>query len=152
MNTRNTTVRVHGILRCAKVYYCTCTHVTHFKNTAGLPVPVLNPTNAPPIHLRTFLNQSSCDDPTQAQPYHYTIIFNQWRACLKWGGRFAHFFPVAIQSAFTKLRDMMVSIANRLGGWDELTEESYCWNYQGNVFLCTIGSWVFNVFLVRTGR
>src|SRR5882762_7271390 len=35
------------------------------------------------------------------------------------GGRFAHFFPVAIQSAFTKLRDMMVSIANRLGGWDD---------------------------------
>src|SRR5882762_9357640 len=67
------------------------------------------------------------------------------------GGRFAHFFPVAIQSAFTKLRDMMVSIANRLGGWDELTDESYCCNYQGNEFLCTTGSWVFNVFLVRTG-
>jgi hypothetical protein len=68
-------------------------------------------------------------------------------ACLTQGGRFAHFFLVAIHSAFTKLRDMMVSIANRLGGWDELTDESYCWNYQGNKFLCTIGSWMFSVVL-----
>ena len=43
MNTRNTAVRVRGILRCAKVHYRTRTRVTRFKNTAGLPVPVLNP-------------------------------------------------------------------------------------------------------------
>ena len=44
MNTRNTAVRVRSILRCAKVHYHTRTRVTRFKNTAGLPVPVLNPT------------------------------------------------------------------------------------------------------------
>ena len=43
MNTRNTAVRVHGILWCAKVHYRTCTRITHFKNTVDKPVPVLNP-------------------------------------------------------------------------------------------------------------
>ena len=42
MNTRDTVVRVCGMPRCAKVRYRTRTHVTHFGNTAGLPVPVLN--------------------------------------------------------------------------------------------------------------
>jgi hypothetical protein len=47
VNTRNTAVRVRGILRCAKVHYRTHTRGTRFKNTAGLPVPVLNPTGNP---------------------------------------------------------------------------------------------------------
>jgi hypothetical protein len=45
VNTRNTAVRVRGILRCAKVHYRTRTRGTRFKNTAGLPVPVLNPSS-----------------------------------------------------------------------------------------------------------
>ena len=36
-------VRVHGVLRCAKIQNRTRTRITRFGNTAGLPVPVLNP-------------------------------------------------------------------------------------------------------------
>ena len=43
MNTRDTAVRVRGMLRCAKICYRTRTRATRFLNTAGLPVPVLNP-------------------------------------------------------------------------------------------------------------
>ena len=43
MNTCDTAVRVRGMLRCAKICYRTRTCATHFLNTAGLPVPVLNP-------------------------------------------------------------------------------------------------------------
>ena len=39
MNTHDTTVQVCGVLQCAKNQNCTC-----FGNTAGLPVPMLNPT------------------------------------------------------------------------------------------------------------
>jgi hypothetical protein len=43
MNTQDTMVRVHGILRCAKIHYHTRTRVTRFGNTVGLPIPVFNP-------------------------------------------------------------------------------------------------------------
>ena len=43
MNTRDTAVRVCGMLRCAKICYRTRTHATRFLNTTGLPIPVLNP-------------------------------------------------------------------------------------------------------------
>jgi hypothetical protein len=43
MDTRDTTVRVCGILRCAKVTYRTRTRDTRFGNTAGKPVPVAKP-------------------------------------------------------------------------------------------------------------
>lgn len=43
MNTRDTAVRVHGILRCAKVTYRTRTRDTRFGNTAGKPIPVAKP-------------------------------------------------------------------------------------------------------------
>jgi hypothetical protein len=43
VHTRDTAVQVRGVLRCAKNQNCTHTHVTRFGNTAGLPVPVLNP-------------------------------------------------------------------------------------------------------------
>ena len=42
MDTRDTAVRVHGVLRCAKVQYRTRTRGTRFGSTAGLTVPVLN--------------------------------------------------------------------------------------------------------------
>ena len=44
MNTRDTAARVYGVSRCAKIQYRTRTRVTRFGNTAGFPVPVLNPT------------------------------------------------------------------------------------------------------------
>ena len=43
MHTRDTAVRVRGVSRCAKNPNRTRTRVTHFGNTAGLAVPVLNP-------------------------------------------------------------------------------------------------------------
>jgi hypothetical protein len=43
MNTCDTAVWVHGVLRCAKNQNCTRTRDTHFGFTAGLPVPVFNP-------------------------------------------------------------------------------------------------------------
>ena len=43
MNTRDTAVRVRGILRCAKVTYRTRTRDTRFGNTAGKPIPVAKP-------------------------------------------------------------------------------------------------------------
>ena len=39
VHTRKPTVRVHGMPWCAKIYY-----YTHFGNTMGFSVPVLNPT------------------------------------------------------------------------------------------------------------
>lgn len=49
MYTCNTIVWVRDVLWCAKTYYHTCTHATHFGNTAGFSVPVLNPTYKPPL-------------------------------------------------------------------------------------------------------
>jgi hypothetical protein len=43
MNTRDTAVRVRGVLRCAKVQHRTRTRGTRFGSTAGIPVPVQNP-------------------------------------------------------------------------------------------------------------
>ena len=43
MHTHDTAVQVCGVLWCAKIHYHTCTHATHFGNTAGLPIPVFNP-------------------------------------------------------------------------------------------------------------
>ena len=45
--TRNTAVRVRGVLRCAEIHYRTRTRVTRFGNTAGFTVPVRNPTQQP---------------------------------------------------------------------------------------------------------
>ena len=45
----HTAVWVCGMLRCAKVRYCTCTRHTRFGNTAGLPAPVLNPSHPPQL-------------------------------------------------------------------------------------------------------
>ena len=39
MNTHDTTAQVCGVLQCTKNQNC-----THFGNTVGLPVPMLNPT------------------------------------------------------------------------------------------------------------
>ena len=39
-------VWVRSMLQCAKIYYCTHTHATHFGNTTGFSVPVLNPTKS----------------------------------------------------------------------------------------------------------
>ena len=47
VHTREPTVWVHGVPQCAEIYYRTRTHATHFGNTAGFSVPVLNPN---PIH------------------------------------------------------------------------------------------------------
>jgi hypothetical protein len=43
IRTRDTAARVHDVLRCGKNQNRTHTRGTHFKSTAGLPVPVLNP-------------------------------------------------------------------------------------------------------------
>jgi hypothetical protein len=43
VRTRDTTAQVHGVLRCGKNQNRTRTCSTRFKSTAGLPVPVLNP-------------------------------------------------------------------------------------------------------------
>ena len=43
VNTRDTAVRVRGVSRCTKNQNRTRTRGTRFGNTAGLPVPVLNP-------------------------------------------------------------------------------------------------------------
>ena len=43
MSIRHTATWVHGVSQCAKNQNRTCTHSTHFGNTTGLPIPVLNP-------------------------------------------------------------------------------------------------------------
>ena len=45
VNTRDTAVRVRGVLRCAKNLDRTRTRSTRFGSTAGLTVPVLNTIN-----------------------------------------------------------------------------------------------------------
>ena len=45
MSTRDTAARVRGVSRCAKNQNRTRTRGTHFKSTAGLPAPVVNPNN-----------------------------------------------------------------------------------------------------------
>jgi hypothetical protein len=61
VHTHNTTVRVHGMLWCAKINYCTHTRTTHFGKPTGFPVPVPIPTPCsvpPPPHVNTkpFVN------------------------------------------------------------------------------------------------
>lgn len=55
MNTCDTTVWVHGVLRCAKVQYRTHTRGTCFGSTVGKPVPMRNPKclhhQHPQLHL-----------------------------------------------------------------------------------------------------
>ena len=55
MHTRDTTIRIRGVLRCAKTYYHTHTRTTCFGNTMGFSVPVLNP-----IHY-TLRHNTLCD-------------------------------------------------------------------------------------------
>ena len=43
VSTHDTMAQVRGVSRCGKNQNCTHTHDTCFKNTAGLPIPVLNP-------------------------------------------------------------------------------------------------------------
>jgi len=43
VSTHNTTAQVRGVSWCGKNQNHPCTHDTRFKNTAGLPVPILNP-------------------------------------------------------------------------------------------------------------
>ena len=42
-------VQVHGVLWCAKIQNHTRTCGTHFGNTVGIPIPILNPTEGPSI-------------------------------------------------------------------------------------------------------
>ena len=35
----------YSVLWCAKIQNCTCTCGTHFGNTVGIPIPVLNPSD-----------------------------------------------------------------------------------------------------------
>jgi hypothetical protein len=44
VHTRDTAVRVRGMPRCAEIHYRTRTRTTRFGKTAGIPVPVPNPT------------------------------------------------------------------------------------------------------------
>ena len=83
MNTRDTAVRVCGVLRCAKMQHRTHTRITRFGRTAGLPVPVRNPTDWTPYESRTefetadFLfkhNQMSAGD--------IDALLNIWAATL----------------------------------------------------------------------
>ena len=57
MDTRDTVVQVHGVLRCAKVQYRTRTCGTHFGSTVGKPIPVRNPINIVP-KLPFFVHMS----------------------------------------------------------------------------------------------
>ena len=51
VHTCDTAAWVHSVLWCGKNQHHTHTHSTHFKSTAGLPVPVLNqPFYSPSIH------------------------------------------------------------------------------------------------------
>ena len=43
MHTRDTAGTGHGVPRCAKVDYHTRTRTTHFGNTTGFSIPMLNP-------------------------------------------------------------------------------------------------------------
>ena len=52
VNTCDTVVRVHSVLRCAKNQNCTHTRDTRFGFTAGLPVPVFNPKDMCTLHDR----------------------------------------------------------------------------------------------------
>ena len=45
VHTCDTAVRVHGVLRCGKSQNRTRTRETRFGITAGLPVPVFNPSS-----------------------------------------------------------------------------------------------------------
>ena len=48
VNTRNTVVWVCSVSQCAKIQNHTHTHGTHFGNTVGIPIPILNPKSATP--------------------------------------------------------------------------------------------------------
>lgn len=52
MNTHNTVVQVRSVPRCAKNQDHTHTCDTHFGNTMGLPIPVLNPKGSMHVNWR----------------------------------------------------------------------------------------------------
>src|ERR1700683_3529423 len=52
--------------RCAKVRYCTRTCSTHFGNTTGLPVPILNPNHHPSIGEKFYWKSSAKWQPAEA--------------------------------------------------------------------------------------
>jgi len=65
VNTCNTVVRVHSVPWCAKIQNRTHTHSTRFGNTAGIPIPVLNPSFdlasnvSPGLHSTHLLDPST---------------------------------------------------------------------------------------------
>src|ERR1700736_1964689 len=78
MSTRDTTARVRGVSRCAKNQHRTCTRVTHFGNTAGLPVPVLNPT-----HSSEHISLQRLHNCLHIRPVRWniaTIAFSKYRS------------------------------------------------------------------------
>lgn len=46
VHTHEPVVWVCSMMWCAKIYYHTCTCITHFGNTTGFSIPMLNPTVA----------------------------------------------------------------------------------------------------------
>ena len=69
-----------GILRCVKTHYHTRTRSTHFGNTAGISVPVPNPTGEPHINfLLLFIFSiwfmSHCDPTKKLQSHSHTSPF-----------------------------------------------------------------------------
>ena len=55
MQICNTMVRVCRMPWCVEIQYCTHTCNTHFRNSTGLPIPVLNPSGVKETSLAEFL-------------------------------------------------------------------------------------------------
>ena len=60
MSTRNTAARIRGVSRCAKNQNRTRTRGTHFKSTAGLPAPILNPNHGHSISGYAMMLGNRC--------------------------------------------------------------------------------------------
>ena len=79
MSTRDTAARVRGVSWCAKNQNRTRTHSTHFKSTAGLPAPILNPRWSKNIGTPSFPKDHSNISPRKT-PDSVGV-----RPCRHWG-------------------------------------------------------------------
>ena len=102
MNTCDTTVRVRGVLRYAKVQHHTRTRGTRFGNTAGKPVPVRNPRSITwpfpivcRIRIESFLYQFRCSDQEKEKSWQIQLTLGHlkqiaqgwaltWAVCNPW--------------------------------------------------------------------
>ena len=121
-------VWVHSVLWCAKIQNHIHTCGTHFGNTAGIPIPVLNPSEAE-AELEGLRMQE------HHQAMKYFIKFQQLAARIQWGEAALH--RQAYNGLSKRIKDDMVhhNKLNTLSGLRKLIQaiDARYWERRGEV-------------------